>query len=81
VDANNNSCAFTVVALKNIGAGEELYADYGSGYFDDLEGGCPCRSCNLQSYEAIKEEEYEHQRQQNKTQEVDRAVIADKKKE
>ena len=67
--------------MKDIEAGEELYANYGSGYVDDLEEGCPCRACNLQSYEAIKEEEYERQRKRNKTQEVDREVIADKKKE
>ena len=70
-----------MVALKDIDAGDELYADYGSGYFDDLEGGCPCRSCNAQTYKAIEEEEYERQKQRHEKEEIDRAVIAEKKKE
>jgi hypothetical protein len=70
-----------VVALKDIKVGDELYANYGSGYFDDLEGGCPCRSCNAQSYEAIEEEEYERQKQQHRKEEDDRAAIADKRQE
>jgi len=70
-----------VVALKDIEAGDELYTDHGSGYFDDLEGGCPCRSCNARSYEAIKEEEYECQKQRRKNEEVDRVAIADKRME
>jgi len=70
-----------VVALKDIEPRDELYADYGSGYFDDLKGGCPCRSCNAQLYEAIEEEEYERQKQRCRKEEDDRAAIADKKRE
>ena len=70
-----------MVALKDIEAGDELYADYGLGYFDDLEGGCPCRSCNAQSYKALEEEEYEHQKERHRKEKVDRAVITDKRKE
>ena len=68
------------VALKDINAGDELYADYGSGYFDDLEGECPCHSCNAQTYKAIEEEEYKHQNQQHEKEEIDRVVIAEKKR-
>ena len=67
--------------MKDIDAGDELYADYGSGYFDDLEGGCPCHSYNAQTYKAIEEEEYECQKQWHEKEEIDRVVIAEKKKE
>jgi len=67
--------------LKDIEAGDELYADYGSDYFNDLEGGCPCHSCNVQWYEASEEDAYERQKQRQKKEEVDKVVIADKKKE
>jgi hypothetical protein len=67
--------------LKDIEAGDELYADYGSDYFNDLEGGCPCRSCNARWYEASEKDAYERQEQRQKKEEVDKVVIMDKKKE
>lgn len=38
-----DSCAFAVEVTKPIEAGDELFADYGPGWFD--EGECPCASC------------------------------------
>ena len=70
-----------MVALRDIEAGDELYTDYGSDYFDDLEGGCLCRSCNAQLYEIIEEEEYKHQKQRHMKEEDDQVTIADKRKE
>ena len=69
------------MALKDIKAGDELFANYGSDYFDDLERGCPCRSCNTQLYEALEAEEHERQMQQRQKEEDDIAVIAQKRKE
>ena len=80
-EAIDNSCGYTTVALKDIEAGDELYADYGSDYFNDLEEGCPCHSCNAQWYEAAEEDAYERQKQQQEKEEMDKQVIADKKKE
>lgn len=77
-EAIDNSCGYTTVALKDIEAGDELYADYGSDYFNDLEEGCPC---NAQWYEAAEEDAYERQKQQQEKEEMDKQVIADKKKE
>jgi len=69
------------VALKDIEAGDELFADYGSDYFNDLEGGCPCRSCNTQLYEVLEAEERECRMQQCQKDEDDKVAIAQKKKE
>ncbi|KAF8221993.1 hypothetical protein L208DRAFT_1324861 [Tricholoma matsutake] len=38
-----HGCAFTILVTKPIEEGEELFADYGPGWFE--EGECPCRSC------------------------------------
>ena len=67
-----------MVALKDIEVRDELYVDYGSGYF---EGGCPCHSCNAQLYEAIEEKEYEHEKQQHRKEGDDQVTIAVKRKE
>jgi len=67
--------------LKNIEAGDELFADYGSDYFNDLEGGCPCRSCNTQLYEALEAEERERRTQRRQKDEDDKVAIAQKRKE
>ena len=67
--------------IEDIQPGEELYAYYGDDYFDDLEGGCPCRSCNRDAYEALEVEKEQRRVQQRQKEEDDKAIIADKKKE
>jgi hypothetical protein len=39
----HGSCAFAILVTKPIEEGEELFADYGPGWFE--EGECPCSSC------------------------------------
>jgi hypothetical protein len=80
-EAIDNSCAFTTMALKDIEFGEELYADYGSNYFDDIEGGCPCRSCNAQSFATFEMEKKQQQEQCREQEELDKIAIAGKRKE
>lgn len=79
-EAIDNSCAFTTVALKDIKIGEELFADYGSSYFEDLEVGCPCRSCNTESFERYEAEKIRRQEERHNQEEIDRVAIAEKKK-
>ncbi|KAF9522475.1 hypothetical protein CPB83DRAFT_899611 [Crepidotus variabilis] len=37
---------FYVYAIRDIQPNEEITVDYGTGYFDDLPEGCPCRTCS-----------------------------------
>ena len=67
--------------IEDIRAGEKLYAYYGENYFEDLEDGCPCKSCNCDAYEALEVEKEQHQVQQHQKEEDNKAIIADKKKE
>ena len=80
-EAHDNSCRFTTKVIEDIQPGEELYVYYGEDYFEDLEGGCPCKSCNRDAYEALEVEKEQHRVQQCQKEEDDKAIIADKKKE
>jgi hypothetical protein len=39
------------MALRDIAPEEELFAFYGSHYFQDVEGGCPCQACKPEQHE------------------------------
>jgi len=67
--------------IEDIQPGKELYVYYGEDYFEDLEGGCPCRSCNHDAYEALEVEMEQCRVQQHQKEEDNKAIIADKKKE
>ena len=67
--------------IEDIQPSEELYMYYGEDYFEDLEGGCPCKSCNHDAYEALEVEKEQHGVQQHQKEEDNKVIIADKKKE
>lgn len=69
------------MALKNIEPEEELFAFYSSDYFDDIEGGCPCRSCQPEAYVQHHAEKQEHQRNMQRQAQEDRTIIEEKQKE
>lgn len=42
---NSNNLGFSIIAFQDIGAGEEIFVNYGSTYFEDEPNGCPCSTC------------------------------------
>lgn len=41
--AVKGGCAWTVTTTRKIAAGEQLYVNYGPGFFEE---GCPCNTCS-----------------------------------
>ena len=79
--AIDNSCGYTAMALRDIAPGEEIFAFYGTDYFQDMAGGCPCRSCKPEVHEQWEAEKEEHQNNQQCSADNDKAIIEKKRKE
>jgi len=60
---------------------EELFAFYSSDYFDDVEGGCPCQSCQHEAYTQCDADKQERQRDMQHQAEKDQIIIKEKRKE
>ena len=60
--------------------GEELFTFYGSDYFQDVEGGCPCKSCDPETHKLEVEARQNEQLKMRGQMEIDKSVIEDKRK-
>lgn len=78
--AIENSCGYTAMAVKNIAVDEEIYTYYGPDYFQDVEGGCPCRSCQPDVHARYEAEEQECKLNILHQKEIDKKTIEDKRK-
>lgn len=59
---NSDGLGFTIMACKDIRAGDEIYVNYGSTYFEDEPDGCPCLTCKPPNTNPDKRQEI-HTRQ------------------
>jgi len=79
--AIDESCGYTAMAVRDIEPGEELFTFYSLDYFQDIKGGCPCRSCQPEEHELQEAEKQEQQINMRHQVERDKAIIEGKKKE
>ena len=68
------------MATKDIAADEEIYTYYGPDYFQDNEGGCPCRACQPEAHAQYEAEEQERKLNTERQEEIDKKIIEDKRK-
>ena len=78
--AIESSCGYTAMAVRNIAIDEEIYTYYGPDYFQDVEGGCPCRSCQPDVHACHEAEEEERKSNIQRQEENDKKTIEDKRK-
>ena len=78
--AIENSCSYTAMAVRNIAANEEIHAYYGPDYFQDIDSGCPCRSCQPDIHACYEAEEQERKLNLQRKEETDHKIIEDKRK-
>jgi hypothetical protein len=46
VGVQDTDClGFSVIACRDIAAGEEIFVNYGARYFEEEPDGCPCLTC------------------------------------
>jgi len=69
------------MAVKDIEAGEEIFTFYSLDYFQDVENGCPCLSCQPEMHIQHEVEEQERQINIRHQMEIDKVIIEDKRKE
>lgn len=51
---NSNNLGFSIIACREIVAGEEIYVNYGPSYFEDEPNGCPCLTCKPANADPIQ---------------------------
>jgi hypothetical protein len=78
--AIENSCGYTAMAVRNIALDEEIHTYYGPDYFQDVDGGCPCRSCQPDVHVRYEAEEQERKLNLQRKEETDNKIIEDKRK-
>src|SRR6266700_1195890 len=79
--AIDNSCGYTAMAVRDIEAGEEIFTFYSLDYFQDMEGGCPCRSCQPDIYAQQEAEEQGRRLNLQHQDVINETVIEAKQKE
>ena len=67
------------MALRDIAPEEELFAFYGSHYFQDVEGGCPCQACKPEQHEIYEAKKKERQIDLQCQEKSDNAIIEQKR--
>ena len=78
--AIDESCGYTAMAVKDILPGEEIFSFYGSDYFENMEDGCPCRSCQPEAHKIYEAEQQEYQLKKQCQVEIDKEMIDEKRK-
>ena len=78
IHVNNEKLDKDVDTVRNIAADEEIYTYYGPDYFQDIEGRCPCRSCQPDVHAHHEAEEEECKLNIQRQEEIDKKTIKDK---